>query len=97
MVWQNVTSQNLTITEYPPILSIMDKSTGQPVYTFQAGKGTKTLAPGERADYIEPWNQLDTRGRPVAPGVYYLELEEMYYQGRAVQMTLSNPVSFTIY
>jgi hypothetical protein len=97
MEWQNVTSQNLTINEYPPILSIMDKSTGQAVYTFQAGKTAITLAPGQRVDYIEPWDQLDAQGRPVAPGSYYLELEEMYYQGRAVPMTLTRPVSFTIY
>ncbi len=95
--WQNLTSQNLTIDEYPPILSIMDKSTGQAVYTFQAGRAARTLTPGEKADYIYTWNQDDARERPVGPGVYYVELEEMYYQGRSVPMILANPVDFTIY
>lgn len=97
MEWQNLTSQNLTIDEYPPILSIIDKSTGQVMYTFQAGKGSITLAAGQKADYTESWNQLNTKGRLVEPGTYYLELEEIYYQGESGQMTLSKPVSFIIY
>jgi hypothetical protein len=95
--WQNVASQNLTIDEYPPILSIMDHSTGQAVFTFQAGKSARTLAPGEKADYVETWNQIDAKGRMVAPGEYSLELEEMYYLGKSVQVTLTRPVNFTIY
>jgi hypothetical protein len=97
MEWQNVTSGNLTIDEYPPILSVMDKSTGQPIFTFKAGSNSITLAPGQKVDYVESWNQLDDNGKPVAPGTYYLELEEMYYQGKSVPMTLSEPVSFVIY
>lgn len=97
MEWQNVTSGNLTIDEYPPILSIMDKATGQPVYTFQAGKAPLTLAPGEKTVYVQIWDQLDARGRPAVPGTYYLELEELYHDGESVQMTLTLPVNFTIY
>jgi hypothetical protein len=95
--WQNVTSGNLTVDEYPPILSIMDKATGQAVYTFQAGEAARTLVPGEKADYVQTWNQLDARGRPVTPGSYYLELEEMYYQGKSVPITLDSAVNFVIY
>ena len=97
MEWQNVTSGNLTIDEYPPILSIMDKATGQPIYTFHAGTNSITLTPGEKAAYVESWNQLDANGKPVEPGTYYLELENMYYQGKSVPITLSKPVSFVIY
>jgi hypothetical protein len=97
MELQNATSGNLTIDEYPPILSVMNKSTGQPLYTFQAGMSSRTLAPGEKVDYIETWNQRDAKGNAVEPGTYYLELEDLYYQGKSVQMQLSSPVSFIIY
>jgi hypothetical protein len=96
MTWQNVTGQNLTIDEFPPILSIMNKSSGQPAYTFTAGKTSKTLAPGEKTEYTVAWNQLDANGRKVVPGSYYLELEEMYYQGKAVTMKLTQPANFII-
>ncbi len=96
MVWQNVTSMNLTINEFPPIESLMEKASGQPVYTFAAGKNSLTLAPGQNADYTLTWDQLDNNGRHVSPGNYYLELEEMYYQGRSVPIKLTSPVNFII-
>jgi hypothetical protein len=94
--WQNVTSQSLTIAEFPPILSIMQSSNRQPAYTFAAGQNSITLAPGQTASYTLTWNQTDAQGRRVPPGSYYLELEEMYYQGRQVPLNLSRPVSFSI-
>jgi hypothetical protein len=97
LVWQNVSAQTLTIDEFPPILSIMDKSTGQAVYTFQAGKTPITLSPGQTADYTQTWDQVDAKGRQAAPQGYYLELEEMYYQGNSVPLTLTSPVDFNIY
>lgn len=96
VTWQNVTSQTITIQEFPPIASLMQSSTRQPVYTFSAGKTSKTLAPGEKAQYVLSWSQIDSQGRRVAPGSYYLELEEMYYQGHEVPMDLTSPVSFDI-
>ena len=96
MVWQNVSPGNLTINEFPPILSLMQKSSGQPVYTFAAGTNSITLAPRQKADYTLTWDQLDSQGRRAAPGSYYLELEEMYYQGQAVPLNLARPVDFVI-
>jgi hypothetical protein len=96
MVWQNVTAQNLTVEQFPPIISLMQKSTGQPVFTFKAGQTALTLAPGEQAEYAAQWDQMDAYGRPAVPGSYYVELEELYYQGQAVPMKLSSPVEFRI-
>ena len=93
---QNVTSQTLTIQEFPPIVSLMQASTKLPVYTFAAGKTSKTLTPGEKTDYVLTWNQLDAKGGHVAPGEYYIELEELYYQGHEVPLNLSKPVYFDI-
>jgi hypothetical protein len=96
MTWQNVTTRGLTINEFPPILSVMDKASGQPVFTFAAGKSSQTLAPGEKASYDQVWNQLDFQGRQVAPDGYYIELEEMYFQGKSVPLKLTAPVNFLI-
>jgi hypothetical protein len=96
MTWQNISPLRLTVEQFPPILSLMQASNGQPVYTFAAGRNTLTLNPGEKTDYILTWNQLDARGRHVAPGGYYLELEQMYFQGQTVRMNLARPVNFEI-
>ncbi len=96
MTWQNVTNMNLTVEQFPPVLSLMQKSSGQPVYTFPAGRDPRVLAPGETASVSLEWTQTDHQGRHVAPGGYYLELEEMYYQGNAVPMNLTRPVDFNI-
>jgi hypothetical protein len=96
MSWQNVTPQTITIAEFPPILSIMQSSNNRPAYTFAAGKNPVTLAPGQTATATLTWNQTDAQGRAAAPGSYYLELEELYYQGRQVPMNLSRLVTFNI-
>lgn len=94
---QNTGSQTLPIAKYPPILSLMDAATGQPVYTFDAGSGSANLAPNASISYTETWHQQNARGGTVIPGSYYVELEDLDYQGQAVKLTLSSPVRFTIY
>jgi len=94
--WQNLTSQDLTINEFPPIVSLMETSDAQPVYTFAAGKSSRILTPGQKAVFSYTWDQRDAQGNLVAPGRYYLELEELYYNGQAVKMDFSQPVNFDI-
>lgn len=93
---KNVTSQPISIEQFPPILSLMQSESKQPVYTFAAGKGVRTLAPDEAADFVLVWDQRDDRGRYVPAGGYYLELEDVDYQGRAMQLNLTAPVHFDI-
>lgn len=92
----NETAQNLEIEQYPPILSLMDVSSKQAVYTFKAGTTSSVLAPGETAAFTLTWNQRNDRGTVVSGGSYYIELEDLYYQGHSVKLTLSHPVSFDI-
>jgi len=94
--WKNLTSQQISIQEFPPIVSLMEASDGQPVYTFSAGQTGRTISPGENAIFTFIWDQRNSQGNLVSPGRYYLELEEMYYNGQAVKMNLSRPVSFEI-
>jgi len=96
VLWKNLTSQNLIIKEFPPLVSLMERADGRPVYTFSAGRSSRTLAPGESAGYTFTWDQRDARGNPASPGLYYVELEELYYDGQSVKMDLGQPFSFDI-
>ena len=95
LAMKNITTGQLTVTDFPPILSLMAAETGQPVYTFAAGKETRVLMPNEAARYTYTWPQVDFKGRPVS-GSYYVELEDLEYQGRALQLNLNTPVKFQI-
>jgi hypothetical protein len=91
----NLNSQTVTLDQFPP-LSLMRADTKMPAYTFAAMKDNRTLAPYETASYIFDWNQLDSKGAPAASGFYYVELEDLDYQGRSVQLNLAQPVTFDI-
>ena len=92
----NITSQPIDIAQYPPILSLMQTQTKEPVYTFISNETSKTLAPGETADYRYIWNQSDANGNQVSAGNYYVELEDINIQGNTVKLTFNQPVSFAI-
>ena len=95
LAMKNVTAGELTIKDFPPILSVMQVETNQPVYTFPAGKETRTLAPNQTTRYTYTWNQTDFKGMS-ASGSYYVELEDLEYQGRPLPLNLNNPARFQI-
>jgi hypothetical protein len=92
---RNTTAGQLTITDFPPILSLMKEDTKQPVYTFAAGKAAYTLEPNGAARYTYTWKQTDFNGQPVS-GKYYVELEDLEYNGVPTQLKLMQPVKFEI-
>ncbi len=96
VVLKNVTSEPFTVKQFPPILSLMRTETKQPVYTFAGGKSDRTLAPGESAEFILNWDQLDDRGNPAPGGEYYLELEDLDSPGGSVRLNFTRPVHFDI-
>ena len=93
---KNVTPQPIKIEKYPPILSLMQATSMQPVYTFAAGIASITLAPDETKKFVVSWDQRDSKGRDVISGEYYLELEDLDYQGQTIQLNFNNPVRFNI-
>jgi hypothetical protein len=93
---RNISLQPLKLERLPPTVSLMQTGTRQPVYTFRAGTDSRTLLSGEKVSYTLTWNQLDFTNRQVSNGSYYLELEDLDYQGKAVQLYLSTPVQFDI-
>ena len=92
---KNISSQTLKMDKLPPILSIMDSGTGKPVYTFSAGKDFRAIALGETVQYSYSWNEADFNGR-INSGKYYIELEDMEYQGQTLKFQQPNPVHFEI-
>jgi hypothetical protein len=92
---KNVSPDPITLDKFPPILSLMNEETGQPVYTFSAGKNNLTLMPNADARFTLTWNEVDFYGRPVT-GKYYIELEDLDYQGRAIKLNLNKPARFEI-
>jgi hypothetical protein len=95
LTYKNVSPQVLDLEKIPPILSVMSSETGQPVYTFAAGKEIDSLAPGNIVKFTYKWNQVDFEGQSVT-GSYYLELEDLQYQGQTLKFQLPNPVRFEI-
>jgi hypothetical protein len=93
---KNVTGEELNFNEFPPILSLMKKDNNQAAYTFAAGTDTKSLAPDETTTFVLLWNQRDAFGKQAVSGSYYIELEDLYYQGNTVKLTLDKPVEFII-
>jgi hypothetical protein len=93
---RNVTTQPFTLDQFPPIVSLMQTGTRQPVYTFHAGNQSRTLAPNETAYATLVWDQTDNAGRPVLSGAYYVELEELYLADRSIPLNLNKPVNINI-
>ncbi len=91
----NAEPRQITLEKLPPIVSLMSAETSKPVYTFTSGTDTRTLAPNQTITLTLVWNQEDFGGNPVT-GRYYIELEDLVYQGMPVQLHLAQPVEFYI-
>jgi hypothetical protein len=92
----NVSGKSFTITQFPPILSLMESDTKQAVYNFTAGNEVRTIPAGQKTDFTLTWNQINSKGVQVGNGSYYIELEDLDLQGQAVKLKLANPVEFDI-
>lgn len=92
----NISPQTLTVDKLPPIMSIMSSDTGKPVYTFSAGKDSFILAHGDTVQLSYSWDQVDFDNSPAATGTYYIELEDMEYQGQTLEFQQPQPVHFEI-
>ena len=85
----------LTMEKLPPILSLMDAGTKQPVYTFTSGQQIETIAPNQTVSFILTWNQEDFEGELVS-GRFYIEIEDLVYLDQPIQLHLDEPVQFDI-
>ena len=85
----------LTMEKLPPIVSLMDAGTKQPVYTFTSGQQIMTIAPNQTISFILTWNQEDFEGELVS-GRFYIEIEDLIYLDQPIQLHLDDPVQFDI-
>jgi hypothetical protein len=95
LVLTNDGHDDITMEKLPPIVSLMDLETRRPVYTFSAGQQTMTMAPNQAIHFTLVWNQEDFEGKPVS-GSFYIEIEDLVYLDRPVQLHLDYPVEFDI-
>jgi hypothetical protein len=93
---KNVTGKPFTLEKFPPVLSLMRQDTREAVYTFGAGTSAVTLASGQQKEFTLYWDQLDARGAMVPAGSYYIELEDIDYQGQTIKLNLTGLVQFEI-
>ena len=96
MTMSNTTATPLNLEHFPPIVSVMRGDNKAPAFTFAAGSRTQTLAPQQSVTFNLTWDQRDQRGQALPSGVYYLELEDLDYQGQALKVKLNKPVQFQI-
>ena len=60
------------------------------------GSTIVTLDPGEEEEFTVRWDQRDARGALVPAGGYFLELEDIDYQGQTIKLTFTSTVRFDI-
>lgn len=92
---RNTTAAPVTLEKLPPILSLMEAETHQPVYTFSAGDVSQTLGSNDIATFTYEWDQRDFDGQPVT-GTYYISLEDLESDGMPLQIELDRPAEFEI-
>ena len=65
----NVSSDPITIDQYPPDIRVAPKSDwDQTILSVPGGTGRKILQPGETVSLDFTWDQKDSVGNQVAPG-----------------------------
>jgi len=79
--FKNVSSSPVQIEPFPPAVEIMRPEPYEPLRSFSAGTGTRSLNPGEAAIYTVTWDQLDNQQKQVDYGYYYVELRDIQVGG----------------
>ncbi len=93
---ENTSGSYLYVDKYPPNVSIMDGRTHQPVYTTAAGTQGRSISAAP-AYFDVQWDQRDESGQVVAPGRYYIELEDLTGSGgQPIPLRLAKPVEFEV-
>ena len=86
--FENKSGEMLTLTPFPPELIIAATSL-KPYKTIPGGE-SRTLLPGEVAEYTITWDQLDNEGKQVPPGNYVIEMLDVELGGGKGFVTLSD-------
>lgn len=82
--FKNVSSEPITVRPFLPGIQIMLPRPHGIVRSFAAGWGDLKLEPGETVTHTLVWDQQDSSGQQVAPGYYYIDIEDIYIEGTEV-------------
>ena len=70
LTFTNVTGDTVTITQFPPGITIVGDGVLRPVRIIPEGDQTIEVGPSGSIAHVLSWNQLDDSGAQVAPGWY---------------------------
>jgi hypothetical protein len=94
ITFENKSGEPLTLTPFPPEVIIAATSL-RPYRTIPGGE-SRTLLPGEVAEYVITWNQCDNEGQQVPPGDYVVEMLDIGLNDGKGIATLSDSPRITI-
>ncbi len=75
LTFQNNGPEGMTLSPFPPEVSIRNVSNGQTIYTFAAGTSQLALSSMESTTYDVSWDQKDAGGTQVLPGTYEVDVQ----------------------
>ncbi len=76
-IFINISSEAITITNFPPAIQIVGRGALGPVRSFAEGDESLELLPSETVSHFFVWDQRDNDGKQVAPGWYTLFVGEV--------------------
>ena len=98
--FMNISSETITIANFPPAIQIVGRGASGPVRSFAEGDEGLELLPAETVSYLFVWDQRGNDGKQVAPGWYTLFIGEVAIsketEPKEVRMGLGQPVNILI-
>ena len=76
-VFKNISSETITMANFPPAIQIVGRGVSGPVRSFAEGDESLELLPSETVSHSFVWDQRDDDGKQVAAGWYTLFLGEV--------------------
>ncbi len=94
--FENVMDEPFQLEPFPPVIEIMRPRPSEPVRSFSAGTGSKSLEPSEVANYTLTWDQRDDQGQQVDYGYYHLKLGDVRLEDHSTSLEFRRLVQVLI-
>lgn len=94
--FKNVMDEPFQLEPFPPLIEIMRPRPSETVRSFTAGADSKSLEPGEVANYTLTWDQHDDQGQQVDYGYYHLKLGDVRLGDRSMSLGFGRLVQVLI-
>ena len=77
LVFNNIGSESIVLTSFPPLIQISHVDTGAVVRSFAQGSESAEISTSGKLDYTLVWDQLDDNGNQVKPGRYLVSVGDV--------------------